>query len=227
MLFKGRDFWKEVATYDERDVEAVRDQLAAFGHSLICLHDGSFPDIDVAADFTIRMAGRVSKLPDYEPKLWLWSRELHDMLHGVGERRFAYIDLDCVVLDDPAPLLTTDDPVRLWSFAKREPYNTSLFALDLYHGNEVWSRRDEIPQAKTKWPYWTGDQSFVGYVLGAGCATFGPDDGVVNFSRRTMQARPPAGAKVVFFCGPNSPRKEQENTPWVRAHLQNKAIANG
>lgn len=220
ILYKGYDFPKPVATYDERDVAYLRDRLAEFGHSLLCVHDGHFPELRKACDLDFRLPRRVYSLPDYEPKLWLWSRQFHDMLHAMGERRFAYIDLDCIVLKDLADLLTTDDPVRLWNFAKREPYNTSLFACDLYQGNEIWERRSEIPEAKTKWPYWTGDQSFVGYVLGAGCATFGPDDGVVNFSRKTMQAGPPKGAKVVFFCGPNSPQQERAHTPWVDAILR-------
>lgn len=213
MLWNGRGFWKPTAKYSAEDVDLLAAQLDEFGHDLLCVHDGSYS----GNCENVRMPNAVMQMPDYLPKLWLWSREFRKFLR---DRRLAYIDLDCVVLGDPAPLLQTADPVRLWNFAKREPYNTSLFACDADFGLEVWNRRGEVEKARSVWPYWTGDQSFVGYVLGAGCATFGPDDGVVNFSRKTVQAGPPKGAKVVFFCGPNSPQQERAHTPWVDAILR-------
>src|SRR5688572_21530353 len=108
-LWRGRGFWKRVATYGTQHVEVLAAMLDRHGgHRLTCVHDGSF---DLPADVdNIVMPPEVAALADYQPKLWAWSPELHEL---IGER-FASIDLDVVVLGDLAPVLQKQAPIELW-----------------------------------------------------------------------------------------------------------------
>lgn len=212
-LWRGRGFWKGVAKYDESDVAYLANALERYGHTLTCITDEPIEVENQARVQTIAMPPEVAKLPDYQPKLWIWSPELHEQ---IGEP-FAHIDLDCVILADPAKVFHPKHPLQFWDWAKKEPYNTSLVYIMPGHGNEIWVNRGRIEEAKKNWPYWTGDQSLVGWTLGLGQHTFGPADGIVNFSTVTTSFKePPRGARVVFFCGPLKPRDWADKVKWVK-----------
>jgi len=212
-LWRGRGFWKKTARYDARHVARLAAMLKRHGgHSLTCVQDGSF-DLPVGVDQVI-MPWQVAALPDYLPKLWAWSPELRAR---IGER-FAVIDLDVVILADPAMVLGTGDPILLWDHAAREHYNTSLFALSPCAGSEVWRRLspEAVTHAQALAPYWTGDQSWVGHVLGAGMPTFGEGDGVIQYRPKIHRASVPSGTVAAFMCGPYEPFSEAEHSQWVR-----------
>ena len=211
-LWRGREFWKRTATYDAGHVAVLRGMLWRNGdHKLSCVHDGNF-EIPFGVE-GILMTDAVAALPDYLPKLWAWSPELHGR---IGER-FASIDLDVVLLGNVAPLLSGSDPVRLWDEARREPYNTSLFAVEPGFGHEVWKSYtpERAAAARAKASYWTGDQSWVAHVLGPGLSTFGERDGIYRYRGGVHQHSPPAGALAMFFCGPIDPKTEREKSAWV------------
>lgn len=163
------------------------------------------------------MPDAVASLPDYEPKLWLWSADLHGQ---IGER-FAAIDLDVVLLADVAPLLDTQDPIVIWDEAVGEPFNTSLMAIEPGAGNEVWDdlTPERLRRARHSATRWTGDQSWVAHVL---CnnrtvpKTFGERDGVLRYRAGIHRQGVPASTKAVFFCGPIDPSTEREHSNWVR-----------
>jgi hypothetical protein len=179
------------------------------GHELICVQDGSF---DIPG--SIVMPEEVAELPDYLPKLWAWSPEFHSIMGG----RFASIDLDVVVTDDLAPLLDVNEPFVIWNYAKMEPYNTSLFALEAGYHQKVWKTLspERIAAARKQVPYWTGDQSWVAYVLGPDEPTFGQRDGVIAYTPKN-RAMKPQGMRAAFLCGPYDPAEEAEKSDWVRA----------
>jgi len=212
-LWRGHGFWKQTARYDARHVARLASMLARHGgHDLICVQDGAF-DLPVGVD-QIVMPWPVAALPDYLPKLWAWSPELHSRIGA----RFAVIDLDVVILADPAMVIDADDPILLWGCANREPYNTSLFALTPGAGHDVWRRLspEAITHAQALVRYWTGDQSWVAHVLGPGLPTFGEGDGVIQYRPKIHRASVPSGTVAAFMCGPYEPFSEAEHSEWVR-----------
>lgn len=208
-LWRGKGFWKTVARYDESHVRALASMLERHGgHELVCVQDGSF-DLPIS----IIMPEEVRALPDYLPKLWAWSPEFHDI---IGER-FASIDLDVVVAGDLGPLLDVSLPFLIWDRANREPYNTSLFALEPGFHTRVWTSLslERIAAAKRTAAYWTGDQSWVTHVLGPDEPTFGQADGVIQYRPSLHRDKRP-DMLAAFFCGPYCPKSESEHSQWVR-----------
>ena len=210
-LWRGRGFWKKTARYNENHVSVLASMLRRHGgHDLTCVQDGSF---DIPG--SIVMPEEVSSLPDYMPKLWSWSPEFHRI---IGDR-FVSIDLDVVITGDIGPVVDTGDPLIIWDRANREHYNSSLFALDPGFGHDVWSLMtpDRIVRAKAKADYWTGDQSWIGYVLGPGQRTFGEASGVMQYRPALHRRAKPVGMIAGFMCGPYEPASEAEQSEWVRA----------
>jgi hypothetical protein len=184
MLYRGHSFDKPAVSYDVQDVLDLQHMLKQHGgHTLQCVTDGTFdlpPDIE-----TVIMPEDVRNMPNYLPKLWLWSAEFHAQQTG---RQIVYLDLDCIILKDPAKIVSDGDDLRIWDWAKDEMYNTSFFVLRAGHHPEVWDRRSQIAHARSTMTgppgaqsRWTGDQSFVGYVLGPKMPTFTMADGVQPF----------------------------------------------
>lgn len=210
-LWKGHGFDRQVVKYGERHVTTLSDMLWRHGgHSLWCVHDGNFsPPVP-----GIRMPDDVAALPDYLPKLWAWSAEFHALMPG----RFASIDLDAIVVADLEPVLASRRPLKIWDQARGERYNTSLFALQPGFGNAVWdcATPEAIERAKAQAERWTGDQSFVSYILGDGHDTFGESDGVLQYRPTVHRAACPDGARALFTCGPYDPKREAEESEWIR-----------
>lgn len=210
-LWDGSGFWKRTARYGADDVVKLASALRRHGgHDLTCVTDGAF-ELPSFID-QIRMPDCVASMPDYLPKLYLWSPELQQI---VGER-YASIDLDVVLLEDVAPVLG-DAPVVLWDEAVGEPYNTSLFAVEPGHGTTVWQHYtpERLYHARAVATRWTGDQSWVAHILGNGCKTFGERDGVIRYRGGQHMHGVPAGTRAVFFCGPISPATEVRETGWI------------
>lgn len=215
-LWKGHGFWKNTAAYDARDVEVLASMLKRHGgHDLTCVTDGRF-DLPKHID-QIVMPAEVAALPDYQPKIWAWSPELHDT---IGER-FASIDLDVVLLGDPVLEGAASASILLWDEAVDEPYNTSLFFLEPGFGQEVWTAYspEALAAARSRCARWTGDQSWVAYILGSKQPTFGEKDGIIRFRGGKHQHGVPSGTRAVFFCGPQAPNMPLggAGTPgWIR-----------
>lgn len=211
-LWRGRGFDRPVAKYGVEHVAVLSSMLARYGgHHLICINDGVALPHGVVG---VRMPEAVAALPDYLPKLWAWSPAFHHRMPCL----FACIDLDVVILDDLAPALATEAPIRIWDSAKGEPYNSSLFTLEPGHGQTVWTTLDpsRVAEAKRKAARWTGDQSWIAHVLGPNLPTFGEDTGVVRYRRSQHQAAPPIGTRAAFLCGPYEPASESHHSKWIK-----------
>ncbi len=209
-LWRGKNFWKTVAKYDERHVEALSSMLKRHGgHELICVQDGNF---DIPG--SIIMPEEVAELPDYLPKLWCFSPEFHRIMGG----RFASIDLDVVITDDLSPLLNVNEPFVIWNQAKGEPYNTSLFALEAGYHQHVWKSMsvDKVSAARRQYARWTGDQSWVAHILGSDEPTFGEQDGVLQYRPSVHRMEKPRNMKTMFLCGPYEPESESMKSEWMR-----------
>jgi hypothetical protein len=212
-LWDGAGFWKRTARYGADDVVKLASALRRHGgHDLTCMTDGAF-ELPSSID-QIHMPECVASLPDYLPKLYLWSPDLQQI---IGER-YACIDLAVVVLDDIEPVLSVPyEPVILWDEAVGEPYNTSLFAVEPGHGTQVWLHftPDRLSAARAAATRWTGDQSWVAHVLGGRRPTFGERDGILRYRGGRHIHGVPDGTRAVFFCGPISPATEIREAGWI------------
>jgi len=210
-LWRGRAFERPVARYGVEHVAVLASMLQRYGgHRLTCVHDGIEPPPGVTG---IRMPDAVAALPDYLPKLWAWSPELHRQF----TQRIAFIDLDVVIVGDLAPVLENDAPIRLWDSAKGEPYNTSLFTVVPGHGQAVWNDMtlERVARAKADATRWTGDQSWVAHMLGPDLPTFGEDTGIIRYRRSLHAEASPPGTRAAFLCGPMAPDTERHNSKWI------------
>lgn len=219
-LFQGHGFdRRRVMAYGPEHVRVLAAMLRRHGgHQLVCVTDQPEAVQEVGVD-AVAMPAEVAALPRYFPKLWAFSRACGDF---IGER-YASIDLDAVVVGDLAPVLDTADDFLVWDQARGEPYNTSLFALEPGARAEVWDRfNEQAAEAaeRTASFRWTGDQSWVAWVLGAGQRTFGEDAGVIQYRPTLHRAGPPAGARALFLCGPFLPDLEAAHSQWLREAWQ-------
>ncbi|MGF1456571.1 MAG: hypothetical protein ACFB6R_14485 [Alphaproteobacteria bacterium] len=163
-----------------------------------------------------------------------------DMAGCLGDR-FVSIDLDTVIVDDITPLFETDMPFKIWGdVLASTPYNGSLWLLRAGARPSVWSAFDpeaDIPRAAEA-GFIGSDQAWLSLHLGPGEAKWGRDDGVFSFRhhilgrrnwplgalRRSlpeaMRARPPHGARIVFFHGTHDPSHPsvQDTFPWIKEH---------
>jgi hypothetical protein len=218
-LWHGHGFWKRTAVYSSRHVVTLASMLARHGgHTLACATDR--PDLMPGHVAAIALPPAVSGLPDYGPKLWAFSPELHA---AMGER-FAVIDLDVVLAGDPAVALAPfkAEPVAIWNKAAGEPYNSSLFVIAPGACNAVWERASPaaIAAAKAAAGRWTGDQSWIAHVLGPGRPTFGEETGIMQYRPKLHRDTKPAGLIAGFMCGPYEPFDEATRSPWVKAYYR-------
>ena len=213
-LFTGHGFDRDrVMTYGPRHVAVLANMLRRHGgHELVCVHDGQ----DLPAGVTgVQMPDNVAALPRYYPKTWALSDALG---HVIGET-YAAIDLDVVIVADPAAALPADVRFASWDQARGEPYNSSLFVLEPGARREVWDRFsvEAAEKAERTATYrWTGDQSWIAHVLGPGECTFGEDTGILQYRPSKHRAACPEGARALFMCGPYRPDLEAEHSEWVR-----------
>ncbi len=130
-----------------------------------------------------------------------------DFAAQFGER-IVQMDLDCVVLRDLTSLFARPDPfvaVRGVS----APINGSMWMLRVGWFRNVWDRFDplrsprEIENALHKGKRLVGsDQAWMSLRI-PNPATWGPEDGVHQFSQWTQDAH--SSARIVFYAGATKP----------------------
>lgn len=130
------------------------------------------------------------------------------------------IDLDCVIVDDITPLVTGDDLKMV--VGQASPYNGSMILHRPGTRTQLWDEFDtkfsplEVKQhaIDTGRKHFGSDQAWISYKC-PGEPTWGPDDGVYQYSNLGPDGVP-AGARIVFFAGPNKPWSMLE----VRTHQE-------
>lgn len=206
--------WKQhrVVRYHAAHVNTLASMLRRHGgHRLLCITDdpgGIDPLIEVVA-----MPENVAALPSYFPKLWAFSREFGQI---VGER-FTGIDLDTVITGNPGPLTERDGDFIIWNQAQGEPYNTSFFTLEPGARAEAWERftLEGGLEVERKVGRPTGDQCWLGYVLGPGEKTYSQADGLIQYRPKRHRERPEPHGLAYFLCGPYDPAEEAKVSAWV------------
>lgn len=223
-LWRG---WRPV--YDAEHVNALARMLRvrlSLPHRLICVtDDASGINECETAPLWDMPAMNQRKPQNCYARLRLFDEET---ARRFGARVLS-IDLDCVALDELAPLITADTfrAVR----GKSAPVNGSMFLLSAGTHRHVWDGFDPqtspamIALAKHNGRHISGsDQAWMSLQIPSP-ATWGPEHGVYQFSELRGD-RDLLGARVVFFagsvkpwsdeCKQRTPRLYQEYAQWRR-----------
>lgn len=140
--------------------------------------------------------------------------------------RFAWMDLDTVILNDITPLFKRPDPFVMWGDTNpTTPYNGSLVLMQAGARSQVWEKfvpKTSIPEARQR-GYVGTDQAWIGACLGPREPKWDTKDGVYSF-RVHLQGEKgaimpvPPNARIVFFHGSADPSHPglREKYPWVQ-----------
>ncbi len=198
-------------------VNRIRRQLAQYlsiPHDVVCITDnpsGIDSGIRIVPlwDDGAHLGGCWRRLRAFAP----------DMAEIIGPR-FAWIDLDSVVVGPMDDILSRSEQIVLYrsNSAAGTPYNGSMLLMDAGARRQVWDRFDPgTSPAVTKEAGLTGtDQAWISHVLGPDEAVWDASDGVMHFMRDCVPELP-SQSRIVFFPGmqkmhmPNARR----NAPWI------------
>lgn len=193
-----------------RAARMVREHLT-LEHELVVITDQ--PEGDFISDLRI-----VPIWPDLADRGRCWRRLkafAPEMKEIIGPR-WAWIDLDCVVLGDLTPLFQRDEDLVLWrSQSTRNPYNGSI----LLHTSGTWPQiwTGYSPSIVTKLP--GSDQSWLAHLLGPHMPVWTDKDGVFAYNRHARRWRrgPRESARIVFFPGSIKANSNVvcRETPWI------------
>jgi hypothetical protein len=142
-----------------------------------------------------------------------------DMRELIGPR-FAWIDLDSVIVGPMDDILGREEPIVLYRSNSVEgtPYNGSMLLMDAGARPQVWDTFEEQRSLEVvKEAGLTGtDQAWIAHTLGPNEAVWTADDGVMHFMRDCVPDLP-GRSRIVFFPGvqkmhmPNARR----HAPWI------------
>lgn len=142
-----------------------------------------------------------------------------DMDKVIGPR-FAWIDLDSVIVGSMDSVLARPEPIVLYRSNSVEgtPYNGSMLLMNAGARPQVWDSFDPARSpAITAAAGLTGtDQAWISHVLGPDEAVWSNTDGVMHFMRDCVPDLPDH-SRIVFFPGvqkmhmPNARR----HAPWI------------
>lgn len=194
-------------------------------HEFICItddHAGISPDIRCVPlwpDFAELPNPNGPHFPSCYRRLKLFSPDAAQL---IGER-FVMIDLDCVIVDDLAPLWDRpEDFVILRSAHPQFLYSGAMILMRAGARSHVWTDFDPVESlAKARaLKHFGSDQAWISACLGADEATWTPADGVYSFRNHIapMKGALPACARLVNFHGRLNPWDERvlAQLPWVR-----------
>lgn len=219
VLWKWRDPRKRhiLFDYSAEAVNRKRDELRRFldmPYDLVCITDDA---AGLASDIRIlplwsegrALGGCWCRLKAFAPEM----REL------IGPR-FAWIDLDSIVVGPLAPVLQRREPALFYrsDSVPGTPYNGSLLLMDAGARAEVWRRFDPAtsPARARAAGYEGSDQSWIAYVLGEREPVWTREDGVLHFALDCVPDLPAHG-RIVFFPGVHKPHmaRTREHAPWI------------
>lgn len=145
---------------------------------------------------------------------------------AVFGRRFASMDLDCVVTGDLRPLFNRHEDLVMWGDTNKLPrshYNGSLLLMTAGTRSKVWTEFDPrtSPRRSLAAKAFGSDQGWISYVLGPGEAKWSKADGVYSY-RNDLARRPdalPTDARLVFMHGNSDPwSTDCQRVGWIRQH---------
>lgn len=149
-----------------------------------------------------------------------------DTAAAIGPRILS-MDLDCVVMQDMAPLLTHGQPFKILG-GHYAAYNGSMWDMAAGVHPHVWGKFDPARSPRqarmAKHPNSPGrrmvgsDQVWLSIQV-PGAPTWGRDDGIVSYARESVGYKHARKARVWFFAGGIKPwsRQVHKNIPAVYA----------
>lgn len=159
-------------------------------------------------------------------RLKAFSEEMEDIIGP----RFAWFDLDVVIVDDITPMFVTYAPFKISGVELREqPYNGSIVLMNAGARSQVWHEFDaeRLKRVKAEKNYGGTDQAWIAVCLGEREDVWIQRDGVYNYREHIDPPRPlgndgrlPLNARVVVMNGKFSPADPacQEKSPWILEH---------
>ena len=164
--------------------------------------------------------------PDHRDMGGTWCRVrlfASEMRRLLGER-FVLLDLDVVVTGALDPLFDRPEEfVTGVSYNPAAAYNTGTYLLTAGSRAEVWDRFSPAAARRAVTVDGMWEQGWASYILGAGEATWGVEDGVYEYGRHVARGNGgalPANARLVAFSGPHDPSLPacQALSPWIAEH---------
>lgn len=140
--------------------------------------------------------------------------------------RLVWLDLDCVIVGDVAPLWDRPEQIVTWGMTNpSNPINGSMVMLEVGARPEVWTRFHPVqsPILARNEGYFGSDQAWLSYILGDREARWTKADGVVSYRLdcKPHGGRLPDGARVVFMHGQEDPWSPgPQRLDWVKAHYR-------
>lgn len=200
-----------------RAARMIRNNLT-LQHEIVCITD--LHDAVTEFDPEIRL---VPIWSDHAERGRCW-RRLKAFAPGMEQilgERWAWIDLDCVVMGDLTPLFERDEDLVLWrSQSTRNPYNGSMVLHRAGTMPEIWQQYR--PQIDLK-GLPGSDQAWLAHLLGSRMPVWTDRDGVYAYNRygRRWRKGPPPGARIMFFPGSIKSNSHicLALTPWVQGVL--------
>jgi hypothetical protein len=190
-------------------------------HEIVCITDLAADAEQLGFEPGIRV---VQLWPDLADRGRCW-RRLKAFAPGMEKllgERWAWIDLDCVVLGDLTPLFERDEDLVLWqSQSTRAYYNGSMVLHRAGSMPDIWERYNPSIDMNPSWP--GSDQAWFCHYLGGDMPVWTARDGIYAFNRygRKWRREPPAHARILFFPGSIKPNSHicQKLTPWIQGVL--------
>jgi hypothetical protein len=139
--------------------------------------------------------------------------------------RFAWLDLDMVVIRDLAPLFDHGHTVRCWKSESLtgQPINGSILQMVAGAHAHVWSDFDvsKTPAAARMRGYRGTDQACISAMLGPDIPLWTWHDGVMHLGRHCGRLAAPEIARVIFSPGGAKVTDPfvQHRYPWLKQYL--------
>lgn len=159
---------------------------------------------------------------DFDQEGGCWRRlKLFD--HPDFQRRWVWIDLDSVIVNQLDPLFERQENIVLWeSKTSRALYNGSMVMYDPPSVANIWRSFDYdwFVNQNLKFKFYGTDQSWLSYYFGHAAPIWTPDDGVYDYKRHRCDIALPENARIVFFCGRPNPPSLIEKHEWVADYFK-------
>lgn len=152
-----------------------------------------------------------------------------DMAERIGPR-FAWIDLDSLIVGPMDPLFERDEPAVFYrsNSVAGTPYNGSMLLMTAGALPQVWDRFDErAPEIVAESGFTGSDQAWFAHVLGPDQPVWSRDDGVMHFMNECVPDLPDH-SRIVFFPGVQKPHMPnvQAHAPWVAESMAAATLPN-
>jgi hypothetical protein len=196
-----------------RKLSELRRHLS-MPHDLVCITDDP-----AGLDSAIRVIPLWDEGRDLG-RCWCRVRSFApDMAEIIGHR-FAWIDLDSLIVGPMDPLFERTEPAVFYrsNSVAGTPYNGSMLLMTAGALPQVWDSFDATaPDIVAKAGLTGSDQAWFAHVLGPDQPVWTRDDGVMHFMNDCVPELPPH-SRVVFFPGVQKPHMPnvQHHAPWVR-----------